>query len=86
MSGVARSLILFPSFFGLLAPTLMLLNYCFFCVPALRQIFEENSQGVPGASYDDSMSGLRKFAIWLAPPALVLALIGAVEPWAFWGG
>jgi len=29
------------------------------------------------------MSGLRKAAAILVPPSLLLALIGAIEPWAF---
>jgi hypothetical protein len=82
MSGGAFALIFFPSFFGVLAPALMLLNLCVRGVPPLRRIFEENSKGVHGASYQDSMSRLRKLAMVLVPLALVLALIGAVEPWA----
>jgi len=73
----------FPPFFGVLAPALMLLNLCLHGIPPLRRIFEENSKGVPGASYDKAMSGLRKAAAILVPPSLLLALIGAIEPWAF---
>lgn len=82
MSGGAFALIFFPSFFGMLAPALMLLNLCLRSVPPLRRIFEQNSKGVHGASYGESMSGLRKPAIVLIPPTLLLALIGAIEPWA----
>jgi hypothetical protein len=78
----AFSLMFFSSFFGVLSPALMLLNLCLRVIPPLRRIFEENSRGVPGASYQESMSGLRKLAMVLVPPALVLALIGAIEPWA----
>ena len=82
MSGGAVALIFFSSFFGALAPAMMLLNVCLRRVPPLRRIFEENSKGVHGASYQESMSGLRKLAMVLVPPAFVLALIGAIEPWA----
>jgi hypothetical protein len=83
ISGRALALMFFPSFFGVLAPALMLLNLCLRGIPPLRRIFEENSKGVPGASYEESMSSLRKLAVVLVPPALLLALIGAIEPWAF---
>ena len=79
----AFALMFFPPFFGVLAPALMLLNLCLHGIPPLRRIFEENSKGVPGASYDKAMSGLRKAAAILVPPSLLLALIGAIEPWAF---
>jgi hypothetical protein len=72
----------FASFFGVLAPTLMLLNLCLHAIPPLRRVFEENSKGVPAASYDKAMSGLRKAAAILVPPSFLLALIGAIEPWA----
>jgi hypothetical protein len=82
MSGSAFALIFFPSFFGVWAPALMLLNLCLRGVPSLRRIFEENSKGVHGASYSESMRALRKVAMVLVPLALIPALIGAVEPWA----
>ena len=83
MSGGAFALMFFPSFLGVVVPALMLLNLCLHGIPALRRTFEQTSKGVPGASYEESMSGLRKFAVVLVPPALLLALIGAIEPWAF---
>jgi len=70
----------FASFIGAVAPALMLLNVCFRSIPPLRRIFEENSQGVPGASYQQSMRGLRKIAAFLVPLALVVALIASVAP------
>jgi hypothetical protein len=82
LSGGAFALMFFPPFFGVLAPALMLLNLCLHGIPPLRRIFEENSKGVPGASYDKAMSGLRKAAAVLVPPSFLLALIGAIEPWA----
>jgi hypothetical protein len=82
LSGAAFSLMFYPSFFGVLAPALMLLNLCLRVIPSLRRIFDESSRGVPRASYQKSMSGLRKLAMMLVPPALILALIGATEPWA----
>ena len=82
-AGGAFVLMSFASFFGVLAPALMLLNLGLHAIPPLRRIFEENSKGVPGASYDKAMSGVRKAAAILVPPSLLLALIGAIEPWAF---
>jgi hypothetical protein len=76
-------LIFFPSFFGAMAPALMLLNLALIRIPPLKQLFDKNSEGVPGASYKSSMSGLRKVAIIMLPPALALSLLGAIEPWAF---
>lgn len=83
---VSRSafiLMFFPSFFGAMAPAAMLLNLLFRRIPPLRKIFENNAKGVRGASYRESMNGLRKATALFVPPALALALLGAVEPWAF---
>jgi hypothetical protein len=82
ISGGAFALMFFPPFFGVVAPALMLLNLCLHAIPPLRRIFEENSKGVPGAYYDKAMSGLRKAAAILVSPSFLLALIGAIEPWA----
>jgi len=75
-------LMFYPTFVGLTAPALMLGNFCFHAVPGLRHIFDANSKAVPGASYQRGMRSLSKVAKTLALPALVLALIGAAEPWA----
>lgn len=83
MPGVAKSLILFPSFFGAIAPGLMLLNVILRHIPPLRRIFDASGEGVRRASYPEAMKDLRKFAKVLVPPALALALLGAVDPWAF---
>jgi len=77
----AISLMFYPTFVGLTAPALMLLNFCIHAVPGLRRIFEANSETVPRASYRESMRGLSKVAKAVALPALALALIGAAEPW-----
>jgi len=82
ISGGAIAVMIFPSFFGALAPALMLLNLCLHSIPPLRRIFEENSKGLAGASYDESMRDLRKLAIVIVPPSFVIALIGAIAPWA----
>ncbi len=81
-SDVAFPLIVFPAFLGAVAPALMLLNFALACIPPLRRIFEGNAEGVKWASYQASMSALWKVARIHVPPALVLALLGAVEPWA----
>jgi ABC-type dipeptide/oligopeptide/nickel transport system permease component len=80
---VAFVLITFPAFFGATAPALMLLNFVLGRIPPLRRIFEKNAEGVQGGSYQASMDGLWKVAKILVPPALILSLIGATEPWAF---
>jgi len=82
ISGAAIALMIYPSALGVLAPALMLLNLCFYWIPPLRRIFERNSRGVPGASLDRAMTGLRKMALVVGPPSFLLALIGAIEPWA----
>jgi hypothetical protein len=79
ISGGAFALIFFLSFLGIVAPALMLLNLCLRGIPPLRRIFEENTKGVPRASYDESMSGLRKAATVLVPPSFLLALIGPLS-------
>jgi hypothetical protein len=76
-------LVMIASLIGLYPPALMLLNMLLHSIPALRRILDENSKGVPGASYRKSMDQLRKVAIILTPPALLVTLIGAIEPWAF---
>lgn len=83
MSDSAGVLIFIPSFFGAVAPALMLLNLLLHRIPPLRNIFGKNSENASGASYQAAMRQLRKAAIVLVPPALILALIGATEPWAF---
>jgi hypothetical protein len=82
-SDVAFPLIVFPAFLGAVAPALMLLNFALACIPPLRRIFEGNAEGVKWAAHQASISALWKVARILVPPALVLALLGAVEPWAF---
>jgi hypothetical protein len=82
-SDVAFPLMVFPAFLGAAAPALMLLNFVLARIPLLRRIFEGNAEGVKGASYQASMSALWKVARILVPPALVLSLLGATEPWAF---
>jgi hypothetical protein len=82
-SDVTFPLIVFPAFLGAVAPALMLLNFVLARIPPLRRIFEGNAEGVKGASYQASMSALWKVARILVPPALVLSLLGAIEPWAF---
>jgi hypothetical protein len=81
VSGAAQALMIIPAFFGSIVPALILLNLVLARIPALRQIFDTNAEGVAGASYQESMHNLRKGALIVVPPALILALVGAVEPW-----
>ena len=65
------------------APTaFILLNALLRAVPPVRRALDENSRGVPGASYKASMRQLGRAALLLVPLALLLGLIGALEPWA----
>src|SRR5262245_27461449 len=75
--------VIIASLIGLYPPALMLLNMFLHSIPALRRILDEDSKGVRGASYRKSIDQLRKVAIIFTPPALLVALIGAIEPWAF---
>lgn len=83
LSDSAGILMFLPSFLGAMAPGMMLLNLLLHHIPPMRRIFENNSQNAPGAAYRAAMGQLRKMAIILVPPSLILALIGAIEPWAF---
>jgi hypothetical protein len=60
----------------------MLLNLVLGRIHPLKRMFDQNANGVSGASYKNSMKGLWKFTSVAVPPALILALIGAFEPWA----
>ena len=82
LSDIAGILIFLPSFIGAMAPGMMLLNLLLHHIPPMRRIFENNSRKAPGVAYREAMAQLRKVAIFLVPPSLILALIGAIEPWA----
>jgi hypothetical protein len=81
-SNVVVLLIILPSYFGAIAPALMLLNFVLARISPLKRIFDKNSEGVPGASYKSSMRGLGKAAIIILPATLALSLLGAIDPWA----
>jgi hypothetical protein len=78
--GTTAVLMFFPAIFGQIAPALMLANFCLHRVSAFRRILDENAKSAPGASYRSAMRGLQKFATVTVPLAMVIALIGAVEP------
>ena len=81
--GPAAPLVFFSSFLGVMAPALMVLNVTLHAIPPMRRIFEKEYGGGPDVAYDKSMKDLRKMALLVGLPCLVLALVGAVEPWAF---
>ena len=48
------------------------------CVAPIRRVFDEESGGVPGASFGESQRGLLLFALYVSLPALLLALGGGL--------
>jgi hypothetical protein len=83
LSSAAFILMFFPTFFGSMVPAFMLLNFVFVRIVPLKRIFDKAAEGIPVASYQASMTGLGRAAIIIVPPALTLAIIGAIEPWAY---
>ncbi len=82
ISSPAMLLMLLASMAAAAPLAFILLNVLLRGAPPLQRMLDANSRGVPGASYAASMRQLRRAALLLVPPALLLGLVGAVEPWA----
>ena len=82
-SGPALALMFFSSFFAALAPGFMAANAVLWIVPPVRRALNENAIGVEGASFRSSMRDLWKIARIALPIGFALALLGAIEPWAY---
>jgi hypothetical protein len=81
-SGTASGLIFFSVALGAIVPALMLANILLASITPLRRILDAKARGVPEAGYRDGMTALSKAALFISLPALILGLIGAIEPWA----
>jgi hypothetical protein len=81
--GYSVVLIILPSFIGSMPLAMMVLNFVLSCIPPLRRIFDENAKGVPGTSFREAQKQLFKLAKIVSFPALAIAFVGALEPWAF---
>jgi len=79
---VAALVIFFASFFGAMAPALMLLNLILAHIPPLSRLLDKNGDRVPAASYKNSMGSLRKAAVVLVPVSLAVALLATIDPWS----
>jgi hypothetical protein len=79
--GFSDLLIFISSVLTSIIPALMLGNIIFSHVPPIKLILEQNAQNVPGASYNQSMQGLKKAILILVPIGITLSLIGAFELW-----
>ena len=56
---------------------MILANFILWCIPAIRRILENKAEGIPFASFRESMTGLTYIALILTPICLLLGLIGA---------
>ena len=72
----APVLIFFGSFIGVIAPALMFGNAVLWLFPPIRNIFETNAKGVPGASFGAAMYGLVRPSYFTVPAGALIFLIG----------
>lgn len=56
---------------------LMLANSLLWLIVPLRRVFEAEAQGHPGTSFQASMRGLIKLAMWVAPFCMAIAFLAA---------
>jgi hypothetical protein len=73
-------------FFGGIAASiplsLIVANLILVAIPPVRHELDRNARGVSGGSFNKSMRDLTKAATFISVPAVIVLLLGAVEPWA----
>ena len=79
---VAVVLILAASFVTAIIPGLVLANYALWLIPPIRRTLEQNSRGVPGASFKAANRALLKVARFSIPVGLVALVVGVIDLWA----
>lgn len=79
---LAQALILFPSLLAGISLSVTASNVFLWLIPPVRKILDLNAQGVPGASFKESMKAGKQAALFIALPALILLWLGIWMPWA----
>ncbi|MCC7037007.1 MAG: hypothetical protein IT560_06815 [Alphaproteobacteria bacterium] len=78
---LAQGLILFSCFLIGITLSLPLSNIFLWLIPPVRRILDENAQGLPGASFKESMKAGMKALIFVALPSAVILFLGIWSPW-----
>jgi hypothetical protein len=79
--GAAQAMIFFGSFLASVGPGLIFANLTLWAIPPVRRALDHNAAGVTRGSFQDSNGGLLLASAILGPAGLVLAAIGAIQPW-----
>lgn len=77
--GPGPLLVLFGSLIGAAAPGLMIGNAILWLFPPIRNIFERNATGVPGASFRAALCGLVRLSRYTVPAGTLILLLGFVS-------
>lgn len=77
----AKVLMLVASLFGAVVPGLILANLALWAFPGARRLFTRRAAGEGPRSYVEATVWLFRLAAALLPFALVLSVLGAVDPW-----
>ena len=56
-------------------------NACLWLIPPMRRILDQNAQGIPGATFVESMRQGRKAIQYVGIPCLLVAALIAWSPW-----
>lgn len=73
---------LLASFFAGACFAIILVNALLWLVPTVRRVLNDNSRGIPGASFAQSMRTGLKAILFVALPCLLLLAIVALSPWS----
>jgi len=79
----SMGLMMFPGLLAAILASLIWTNVVCWLVPTMRRANETAFRGVLGGSFRESTGSLAKGAAIIIPVCIIVALIGAWEPWGY---
>jgi len=77
----AKVVMLAAALFGAIAPGLILAHLALWTIPHVRRILDRDALGAKGRTFREGTLWLVKLTAAMLPVALILSLLGAVDPW-----